>query len=83
MGNFRLLILLLLLSSCSDNKVEPCERAYDHLLEISKQDQDSDTRKRFIEACVAAWDASRVDCLMAATTPEEAKGCKAGRVPPG
>jgi hypothetical protein len=83
MGNFRLLILLLSLNACSDNKVSPCTAAYDHLLAISKQEHDSDTGKRFVDACVAAWDESRVACLMASTTPDEAKACRAGRVPPG
>ena len=83
MATFRLLLLLLPIAGCTSNHKEPCSQAYDHLVQIAKQEGHESTRERFVRTCEEAWDEGRLKCIMEATAPEEALKCRAGRVPPG
>ena len=71
------------LTACDSDRSVPCGQAYDHLIEIAEQRPDEGLRGRFIAACIAAWDDGRHECLMRATTVEEALECRPTKVKPG
>jgi len=68
---------------CAEDTRVPCAEAYDHLAEIAERRPDVDQKRRFVEACVAAWDETRVRCLIEAETPDVALQCRPRRVRPG
>ena len=82
---FALMLILLLsfMPGCASNHEEPCQQAYDHLVNIAKQEEHQATRERFVQACVDAWDETRIRCLLEAKEADDALACRAGRVPPG
>ena len=83
MAILRMIVMAATLTGCTSNHEEPCKQAYDHLIEVVNQEEHEATRARFVRTCVDAFDETRMRCLMAATTQDEALSCRAGRVPPG
>ena len=77
------IVLLAGAAGCAKPTAKLCAAAHDHLAELSHRRPDPDLRKRFVDACVDAWDEARHACLMAAETPEEALRCELGRPRPG
>lgn len=71
-----------LLGGCHD-RPERCHAAYDHLSRLAQHQEDQGLARRFVDACVAAWDEGRVTCLLAARTADEALACKPVKIRPG
>ncbi|PIE20146.1 MAG: hypothetical protein CSA66_01375 [Proteobacteria bacterium] len=68
---------------CGDDPRGPCHDAYLHLLEVGRRNPDPELERRFIDACVDAWDAAQVRCLLRADTADEAVACRPTKSRPG
>ncbi len=75
--------MLLAAPGCESDNVEQCNEAYEHLLQIGKRTQEFELQRRFVTACVAAFDTGRIECLLKATTSAEANACKPKKKRPG
>ncbi|MCB9729109.1 MAG: hypothetical protein H6744_06735 [Deltaproteobacteria bacterium] len=79
LATIALLSALLPVSACKRDPEPGCAEAYDHMIALAKHEPEPDQREAFMRACVDAWDEERHDCLMAATTPDEALACRSQR----
>ncbi len=70
---------LLALAGCANDPAARCGEAYDHMITLAKRPPSPEARAPFVDACIAAWDPQRHDCLMAATSADEALDCRSQR----
>jgi hypothetical protein len=75
--------MMLAVTGCEKDPVEPCQLAYNRLIRLAKHRGDEEQRARFVQACIQAWDAGRHGCLMKAKNPSEALACRPTKVRPG
>jgi hypothetical protein len=73
------LCALLALAGCAADPAARCGEAYDHMITLAKRPPSPAARDPFIDACVLAWDAQRHECLMAATSADQALDCRSQR----
>ena len=76
-------LVVVVLGACDADPLPPCAAAYEHLVTLARRNPEPEGEARFVEACVAAWDPKRVDCLTAARTVSDALQCKPIKKRPG
>lgn len=73
----------LTLGACDPDPRAPCLATYQHLTALAKSNPEPEGEARFVEACVAAYDPKRLECLRGARSVGDALGCKPVKKRPG
>ena len=76
------MVSLSLIAACDPDPAPKCEEAYNHLIALAKRPPNPEQRARFLSACMDAYDEARHQCLIGATSIEQALACRPSGVRP-